>query len=664
MASIVISQQDLNIADTFLTAYLKDKITDADFSEGSVLRDFVVKAIAYIFAYLERERKITRDRQSLLSLASLPAGESIDEAVDALLSNWFLTRKTGSPAVLTATLHFSQAVDVELRPGTRFYRTPSTIFTPNLLSTQVIPSSELRPNVNADGSITDYSVTVSLVASENGTLGNVVPGKFSSADPFNSYFLYAENLTKGEGGKNIETSAELLERAPTAISVRNLINLRSIDTVLRDTFTVDAVRVIGYEEPEMIRDLSVESVSHLRMHVGGYVDIYVALPRTEVVETLTIGGLFPRPDGVANVLRDGTQNFITSGVQPGHVLRINTGLPTAPREYIITAVAETALEVQLRAPFDKATDELATFVDYTVGVYAPAFDNILGLGVPIATGETSRQLVNVGHVVLTGRPHYKIVSVEVINPDTTITILNPRVNGTPGLNEYQVFVRVPANAQSAFSVTELIMNEAHEGKSVRIRYETLVGYDDIQNYVRDRFERVVIANPLAKGFHPIYISMNLSFKLKSGATSVVDVADVSEVVADYINAFSPLEIVERSGIEAAIRAAFPDIGSILSPVQLLYTLLAPDGQVYQFQTDDIVTIFPKYLSNAARLTNGTDLRVPILNAALDPTVDANNETLFAAANVELSDQLSALGVSDRTVRYFANASDIVVTQVY
>lgn len=664
MASIVISQQDLTRADTFLTTYLKDKITDADFSEGSVLRDFVVKAIAYIFAYLERERKITRDRQSLLSLASLPAGESVDEAVDALLSNWFLTRKTGAPAVLTVVLHFSQAVDVEINPGTRFFKSKSTVFVPNILSTVLIPASDLRPNVNADGSITDYSVTVSMVAAANGVAGNVTPGRFVSADPFNGYFLYAENLTKGGGGRDIETSAELLARAPTAISVRNLINLRSIDTVLRDTFAVEAVRVIGHGDAEMIRDLSVESVSGLRMHVGGYVDTYVELPRIEVVETLTIGGSFLRPDGVVNMLRDNTQDFIASGVQPGHVLRINDGLPTAPREYIITGVMETALAVQARAPFDKATDELGTFVEYTVGVYAPSYDNIIGLGTPLTTGQTSRQIQTAGHVVLTGRPHYKIVSVEVINPDTSITILNPRVNGTPGLNEYQVFVRVPANAQSAFSVTEVIMNTVHEGKSVRIRYETLAGYDDIQNYVRDRFERVVTSDPLVKAFHPIYISMNLSFKLRSDATTSVDPAAVSEVVADYINAFTPLEVIERSGIEAAVRAAFPEIGSILSPVWLAYDLLAPDGQVYQFRTDDIVTIFPKYLSNSARLVNGLDLRVPINNAALDPAVDATNEALFAAANEELTDQLAALGVSDRTVSYFANAADITVTQVY
>ena len=92
MASITVSTEDVRAADTFLSAYVKDKVPEADFSEGSVTRDFVIKAIAYIFAFLRKEQQSTRDRQSLLTLAKLPQDESVDEAVDALRANWFLTR--------------------------------------------------------------------------------------------------------------------------------------------------------------------------------------------------------------------------------------------------------------------------------------------------------------------------------------------------------------------------------------------------------------------------------------------------------------------------------------------------------------------------------------------------------------------------------------------
>lgn len=667
MATITLSEQDIQLADVFLTAFLRDKIPDADFSEGSAIRDFVVKAIAYIFAYLEKERKITRDRQSLLSLAALPPGESIDDAVNALLSNWFLTRLTGTSATLTTVLHFAEAADVTLTPTTRFFRTKALTFTPQISDVTVIPASELRPNINANGSIADYSTAITMVATETGAAGNAEVGRFVGADPFNNFFLYAENLTKGEGGKDVESSTELLTRAPTAISIRNLINLRSIDTVLKDKFlALTAVRVIGMEDPEMTRDLSTESVSGLRMHVGGHADIFVQLPRIEALETLTIGGFFARPDKVINILTDTVfpGGFIAAGVLPGHVLRIHSGMPNTPRDFLITSVNALSLEVQPRSAFPVATDETATFVTYSIGSLGPTFDNIVPLGTPLTrAGQTSRKVQAPGHVVLAGRPHYKITSVEVLTSPTTVAVLSTRVNGPPGPGQFQVVVRSPPNAQSAFAVTDVVVPLAHNGLDLRVRYETLLNYADIQNYVRDRYERVVTMNPLTKGFHPVYLNMVILFKRKASSTTTVDRTAVSLVVASYINAFSPLEVIELSGIETAIRNAFPDIGAIISPVTLNYDLVAPDGQIYSYATDDVVSIFPKDLNNSARLTNGAALRVPLPNASLFPA-DSVNQPLIDVANTELYNQLYALGVSDRTVVYYANAADITVTEVF
>jgi hypothetical protein len=665
VAVITVSEQDISLADTFLTAYLRDKISDADFSEGSVLRDFVVKAIAYIFAYLEKERKITRDRQSLLSLASLTAGESVDDAADALLSNWFLTRLTGTSATVTAVLHFSEAVDVTLLPTTRFFRTKTQAFTPKITAPIVIPASELRPNINANGTIADYSVLVTLVAATSGTAGNAGIGRFVSADPFSSFFLYAENLTPGEGGTDLETTAEILERAPTAISVRNLINLRSIDTVLKNTFPLTELRVIGMEDPEMIRDLSKESVSGLHMHVGGYTDIFVQTPRIEQLETLEVNGYFARPDGVINILTDVVipGGFSGFGVLPGHVLRVNDGMPDTPREFLITAVGTTWLEVQPRASFPKATDEDSTFVTYSIGTLGPTFDNIVPLGnTGNRAGQTSRKVKASGHVVLKGQPQYKITSVEVLDTPTTVVDLSTRVNGLPGPGQYQVVTRHPANAQSAFAVTDLVVPTAYDGMDVRVRYETLLNYVDIQNYVRDRYERVVSSNPLVKGFNPVYLRMEIFYKLKSNPAGAVDPAAVSQVVADYVNAFSPLEVIELSGIEQAVRNAFPDIGALISPTMLWYDLLAPDGQVYSYSTQDLVTIFPVDVNNSSQLTNGASLRVPLPNASLPDNV--TNRPLIDAANVALAEQLSDLGISDRTIVYYALAEDIVTQEVF
>ena len=111
-----------------------------------------------------------------------------------------------------------------------------------------------------------------------------------------------------------------------------------------------------------------------------------------------------------------------------------------------------------------------------------------------------------------------------------------------------------------------------------------------------------------------------------------------------------------------MRDSFPNIGLIRDPIILTYDLYAPDGQLYKYVTKDLVTLFPMNTANTAHLTNGATLRVPILNADVDPTL-GSNAALFAAANTQLSEQLVALGVSDRVVRYITDPDLITVTEM-
>lgn len=641
MATITVSTQDVRDADQFLTAYLKDKIPDADFSEGSVTRDFVVKAIAYIFAYLEKERRLTRNRQSLLTLSQLAADgeEDVDGAVEALLSNWFLTRKEGRPARLTATLHFSTNADVVISPSTRFFRTTSLVFKPDYTDVAVFPSSALKPTLAADGSVADYTVNINLVAASAGRDGNVPVGRFVGVDRFSPFFLYAENRTEGVDGKDRETTTELLARAPTAITVRNLVNARSIDTVLKEKFSnLSTLLVVGHGDPEMVRDLSDESVSGLRMHTGGYTDIYLNLNRTLVTEILTVGAPFSRPDGVTNILRDTSIDFTLLGVKPGHVLRITDGLTNAPQNYIVLNVRPNELEVHPRTPFP----EIVSGVTYTVGTMSPAFNNILDNDQP--TGETTDQLTRSGTVILAGRPHYRIRTVEVV--DTVPVIIDERVNtgtaATLAANQYKVTTLVPGNAQSSKAVSELTVSDVYDGKQLKVTYETLVGYDVIDTFVNDRYERVLASNVQAKGYHPVYVYADIFYSVRTGQTVSADA--VVQAAVSFIATFDPTEVIDVSALTENLRQAFPNI-SVIYPFSLRFDLIAPDGQVYKFTTTDVVSVFPSE-NNGATLTNGAALRSPIDNDDLD----------------SLKAQLKELGITDRTLRYLSQATLVTATQ--
>jgi hypothetical protein len=669
MATITIDEQALADADAFLTAYLSEKVPDADFSQGSVIRDFVVTAIAHVFAFLEQERKTTRDQQSLLALSTQPESESVSDAVNALLSNWFITRKTGETARLTGTLHFSQASDVTLSPTTRFFRTTDLIYVPDVPSGYVIPAGTLTPIFNTNNVVIDYTTTVNLRAQKVGTSYNVPPGRFVNSDLFNPFFTYAENTSYVQGGKNIESSTDMLARAPTAITVRNLVNTRSIDTVLRETFA-GLVRVlpIGFGDPEMLRDFSSEAVTRLRMHVGGHTDIYVQLPVSEVVETGVLGGVYTRPDNVIATFRDTTADFTASpAILPGDVLKITAGLIDAPREYIINTVSTTVLTVSPRAAFSEPTDESAAYVTYSVGDTAPSYaDKRLSA----TTGQTSRATQTPGRITLTGRPHYRIKRVELYDAaaPAVIEVLTTRVNNVPSPGEYRVISSTPSNAQSAVAFDEVEADlagpPAHTVGTwmMRVTYDTLVGYQNIQAFVIDPFQRVLASNPLAKGYTPVYISLSIAYRVRYGATAAVDEPAAKQSLATYINTFNLTNTLDLTGMMQHLRDNFPDIGAVISPTILAYQLFAADGQVYAYISKDVVTVYPSYPANGANLSNGLDLRVPISNCDVDPTLPGN-AALFEAANKTLNDQLTRLGVSDRTLIYLTSADDISLTLV-
>jgi hypothetical protein len=658
MATITITAQDVERADAFLEAYLKAKIPDADFSPGSANRDFTVKAIAYIFAYLESERNQARARQSLKNLTALTPDEDVGEAIEALLSNWFLTKKGGTRARLPVVLHFSRATDVTLKPTQRFFKSSSLIFQPNITEQMVIPASDLQRSVDADGTIQDYSITVTLLAKEAGSTYNVKAGRFVAADPFNPYFLYAENLVEGYDGQDAETAQELLERAPTAITVRNMVNERSIATVLRERYSdLRRVVTVGFGDPEMLRDRAVEAVTNLDMHVGGYKDIFVDLNRTDVTETLTIGGEFRRPDNLITILRDETIDF-TGVVQPRDILRVVQGLPRVPRMYVVQSVLPNQLEVVSRQPFSDATDEQGTieqpvFVRYSVGATAPGFQDHVPLRY---TGQTSRVYKNTGSVVLTGRPHYRIKRIEVLNDDDTVNaVLSTRVNMGPGPTQYSVSVYNPPAAQSSSVMTVINVNAAYNGRRLRVTYETLSGFSEIDTFVQDRYERVLDSNVMLRALHPVYLSILLNCR----PLVEIDKADVARRLAAYINTLDPSKTVDVMEIGRYVRSTFPELGAVLDPLGVSYSLLAPDGQVYSFTTRDIVTIRPEYPTNHAKLTNGGSLRIAIPYASLDPAIPANT-TKVSTAEKTLRRQLDALGVSDRTIRLMTDTSLITI----
>lgn len=619
--AIEVSAQDVTDAENFMEEFLADKVPDGDYTDGSVLRDLAVKAIAFNFAYLRKTGDQIRVRQSLKSISEIDTTDdstAADDAVDEILSNWYATRKTGTHVRLTAFGHSSLQTDLNIPATNVFYKTSDLAFVlDNSGQDLFIPAEDLTPLFDSSGEVTDYLFSLPLIADLPGTDYEIEAGSFASFDSFSPYVTRIETLEKGAGGEDVETSADYIERASNLITVRNLINARSNDAVLRDEFAeIGHITTIGMGDPEMIRDLVRESATGLEFHVGAHMDTFLFAQTVEQSFSGVVGASFERPDGRIVVFRDTTyapggvgHKFTdpdpTSGetIVPGMVLRIWSGLPIEAHDYAIHEVRDTELFVSERVPFAAATDEASTFVTWSVGQLMPGFEDVV---TQTATGETSKSMQTSGRITLPGGPVYLIKSVTIddpadldADPDDQLVHLNVRVNTTPTDqtapdNEYQLLVNNPEAHQSAKSFAEIVVGpstvvDKYDGKTCKVTYDTIVDFASVSAYITDRRRRVSAANPLPRGFHPAYLSFTLEYKLSAFATATVDDDEVIDFIVAYINAYNPQEVMSVNQIMDAVRTAFPDIGRIY-PFTIYYDVHVPDGRVVQFESSEEVTV--------------------------------------------------------------------------
>lgn len=678
--AIIVSAQDVADAEDFLETFVSDEIEEGDYTDGALLRDLAIKAIAYIFAYLQQVDTQIRARQSLKTVEEVDTSddeEAADDAVDEILSNWFATRKVGEYARVVAYGYATDRVDIDIPATTKFYKTSSLAFIlDNEGDAYQVAAEELVPQFDSSGEIAGYFFRIPLVSEAVGTSYNIDPGNFATFDDFSSYVTQVMTLEKAQGGDDVESTEDFIERSETLITVRNLINARSADAVLRDKFdSIRTVTTIGMGDDEMARDLVEEAVTLLRMHVGGHQDMFVDMPTVETAYTGVVGAKFTRPDGVINVFRDktyadydadsnpGGRKFtdphpVTSKViQAGMVLRIVDGLvqlpgiPDIARDYIIREVRDTELLVSERVPFPIATDENSpvTYVTWSVGVYRP---NYLDVIPQTTTGETSKQIQNPGRIALPGKPLYAIKSVTIedssdadADPADGLVYFNNRVNQTPVQqvapeNEFQVVVHNPTSHQSAKSYAELIVGTStspgkYDGKTCKVTFDTLAGFSAVDLFVSKRNQRISGANPLTRAFHPIYLRFSLEYRLKKTTEDTIDNEAAVRALLAYINTFDPSEVIGVSTISDFFHTTYPQAGHVY-PFEIDYLVHVPDGRVVEFTTSEDV-IVPYDSELLAAMQTGT-------------------------ADVDLLTDPLQFGLGDDVMRYLALESGIEVKE--
>jgi hypothetical protein len=651
--AIEIDAIDVSNAEAFLESLLTEEIPAGRFTQGSALRDLVVKSMAFTFAHLQKENATVRSLQSLLTVRNIATVDpdtdrAVSNAIDAIMSNWFINRKSGGFARGILFAEVSKRQDYILAGNQRFGYDRDHIFYPDVNDpTQniIISAANLFPVIGVDGSVQAYQFSIRVVAAKTGIEFNVAAGNWVSGTGFSPFATRVFNSVKFEGGRGKETTAEIIARANTAISVRNLINTRSIEATLREKFSaLNRMLVVGMGEPEMQRDKKLDYGTVTTLHVGGHYDVYLEMPRIQATFEGRLGVPYVRPDGLTNIFRDtAITNWTTTNVQLGDVIRVGAGLDEAPKDFVIKEMTTTELRVSTNTPFSVPTDEAETYVDYYI--YRPMFGADLQIQPTIgvsSTGQSSRYTQIANRLLLPGGAHYDIIDVMVLDPSPGDLRINPsdgyihfpiRVNQAPAVIatqpslEYQLTNSYPNTAQSMVAMDELVLESNFNGKNIRVIYDTLSSLNVVHDFTRDRFERVLAGNILVKGFHQAYLAMTVPYRRRPNATGVIDESALRRTITDFINTFDPNDVLDVSDISLVTRTFSADIGAVL-PFEISYTLIVPDGRTIEYVTADEVRL------DSANIVAGQT------NAAL--TDPAGN------------------GISDRTVRYVTTLDRIYV----
>ena len=653
--AIEISPTDVSRAEEFIAILLEENIPEGRFSKGTALRDLTVKAFSFIFAHLQKENEEVRALQSLLNVQSVATSSdpdldlAVSASVDAILSNWFLRRKSGGFSRGQIFINVSSKQDYVIPANAKFLYSRGVAFFPDVDDTVnpiLISSNDVIAVVDVNGAVDSYQFPLQVIAAQSGVGFNVPPAPWTGDGNFSIFVNEIFSDETFTGGTNRESTTAVIQRSNSAVAVRNLINNRSIDATLRERFVdINRLLVIGMGDPEMQRDLKIELGTGSRIHIGGHYDVYLELPVTQRSFEGQLGGLFQRPDRIANVFRDTTiADWTLTDVRVGDIIKVVDGLPDVPRDFTIKEIFATELRVSENNAFPLAATTITYFIYRPL--FGPDFQIVPPLGTNL-TGESSDLIQTAGRLLLPAGAHYDIIDVAVTDPDVGDPAINDvdeyvhfqtRVNTAPALVsaslnevdfEYQITSSKPLTAQSQEVFEELLIDPSFEGRNVRVTYSTLSNLSLVSAFAKNRFERVLAGNILVRGFYPVSLSFTVNYALKLTATTLVDEGALKIGLVNLINTFPPTDLLDASDISTFVRNFDTAIGSV-SPLLIHYALILADGRIIRFVTEDTVSVDPSKLDPEF----GDDFTDPL-----------------------------ALSVSDRTVRYLIREAAVTIQRI-
>lgn len=266
-----LQQSDVNAARALLVQRLQEKSPTADFRRG-VLHDLVLHLESIIHAGQETYADKFRKAGSIKAIEADPTLAD-DELVDAVLSNFLITRKAGSKSYGEIIIAVTSNTPVIIGQGTVFTSFSKTFVATNTYAAKTNASSVINITDRLIYSLGDgtYGFNINVEATTTGEETALKQGdRLEMVSPIPGFVYAAANVDFNQG-VSAETNLELINRLKEGVASKNFSNKYSLVSLVKQNYTsIHDVACIGYGDPEQIRYHGLFPLAH-----GGRVDAYI-----------------------------------------------------------------------------------------------------------------------------------------------------------------------------------------------------------------------------------------------------------------------------------------------------------------------------------------------------------------------------------------------------
>lgn len=247
----------------FLRTRLTEYDSKFDVRPGTGYESLFFKPLQFILQPFADEANTLEIAQSFRRILLQDDPDAFpEESVDALASNLFVTRVTGSQSGGVGRVYYVDPVDRE-------WPALGSLFTGNNGKnyTNPAPFSILASQMSAQIEDGNYYYDIPLQCTEEGSDGDLEVGGLIELTN-DSEAVLVTNKTAFSGGRAKETNTEFITRVQRSIGVRDLVTGKGFNAIIFENFAsfVTELQPIGFGDPEMMRDIVYNT------HIGGKVD--------------------------------------------------------------------------------------------------------------------------------------------------------------------------------------------------------------------------------------------------------------------------------------------------------------------------------------------------------------------------------------------------------